>query len=195
MMNKWSVWCVVILFGCVFALGRLYRQEYKEKRRLEANQEVLFSKAEFYRTKDSLSAAGVERLMLSNKEFSRYCHELEQTVAGLQIKNKRLQSVSRTATESLYPVHTIVKDSVVPGRRDTLQCMDFENAYLSFSGCLEQGEFRGQVLCRDTLIQVVHRVPRKFWFIRWGTKAIRQEIVARNPYSRIVYTEYIEFKK
>ncbi|MFR4044610.1 MAG: DUF6549 family protein [Odoribacter splanchnicus] len=41
----------------------------------------------------------------------------------------------------------------------------------------------------------MHRVPRRLWFIRWGTKAIRQEIISRNPYSRIAYTEYIELKK
>ena len=41
------------------------------------------------------------------------------------------------------------------------------------------------VLCRvesaDTLRQVVHRIPRRFLFIRWGTKALRQEIVPSNP--------------
>ncbi len=46
----------------------------------------------------------------------------------------------------------------------------------------------------DTLIQVVHRVTRQFWFIKWGTKAIRQDIVSKNPHSQIVYTEYIELK-
>lgn len=46
----------------------------------------------------------------------------------------------------------------------------------------------------DTLDQAVHRVPHRFWFIKWGTKAIRQDIVCRNPYSQITYSEYIELK-
>lgn len=46
----------------------------------------------------------------------------------------------------------------------------------------------------DTLVQIVHRVPRRFLCFRFGTKAIRQEIVSRNPYAKIVYAEYVELK-
>lgn len=58
---------------------------------------------------------------------------------------------------------------------------------------------RDSVLCDivsvDTLRQVLHRVPRRFLFIRYGTKAIRQEIVSSNPHSRIVYAEYIQVRR
>lgn len=47
----------------------------------------------------------------------------------------------------------------------------------------------------DTLFQVVHRVPKQWLFFRWGTKAIRQEVVSSNPHTKIVYSEYIELKK
>lgn len=47
----------------------------------------------------------------------------------------------------------------------------------------------------DTLHQVVHRVPRKCWFIRYGTKAIRQEVWSSNPNTELVYTEYIELPR
>ena len=54
-------------------------------------------------------------------------------------------------------------------------------------------------LCRvesaDTLRQVVHRIPRRFLFIRWGTKALRQEIVPSNPHTRIVYSEYVKIER
>lgn len=43
----------------------------------------------------------------------------------------------------------------------------------------------------DTLHQVVHRVPRRFLFFRWGTKALRQEIHSSNPSTRIIYTDYV----
>ena len=52
-----------------------------------------------------------------------------------------------------------------------------------------------RVVSVDTLQQIVHRVPRRFLFIRWGTKAIRQEVVSSNPHTNIVYTEYIELKR
>ena len=63
-----------------------------------------------------------------------------------------------------------------------------------------EGAIRGEeVECKiesvDTLHQIVHRVPHRFWFIRYGTKAIRQEVVSSTPHTRIVYTEYIELPK
>jgi len=38
-------------------------------------------------------------------------------------------------------------------------------------------------------------LPRRFLFIRYGTKAIRQEMVSSNPHTQLVYTEYIEFTR
>ena len=53
----------------------------------------------------------------------------------------------------------------------------------------------GRIRSVDTLRQVVHRVPRRFLFIRWGTKALRQQIVSSNPHTRIVYTEYVRIER
>lgn len=168
---------------------------YKVDRdRLSGNQRVLLSDIEFYRTKDSLSVASVEKLTLSNKEFSSYCKNLKEQVKALNLKVKRLQSVSQTATETKYSIKTVVKDSILPDRIDTIPCLSYHDNYLTFSGCIVDKKFSGFIESRDTLIQIVHRCPRKFWFIRWGTKAIRQEVISRNPYSRITYTEYIELK-
>ena len=38
-------------------------------------------------------------------------------------------------------------------------------------------------------------VPRRFLFFRWGTKAIRQEIIPANPHTRIVYAEYVQLSR
>ena len=57
----------------------------------------------------------------------------------------------------------------------------------------DSAEGRGRSV--DTLRQVVHRVPRRFLFIRWGTKALRQQIVSSNPHTRIVYTEYVRIER
>lgn len=45
---------------------------------------------------------------------------------------------------------------------------------------------------RDTLTQVVYRVPYRWWIFRWGTKAIRQVIHSSNPHTQLVYAEYIQ---
>lgn len=189
---------IAIVLAAAIVFANLYRTEIRERRRLEANQRALQSDVLYYRTRDSLSAASVERLTLSNREFREYAGELEQAVAGLQLKVRRLQSASRSVVETHHPVEVRLRDTVLV--RDSLMVPDtvrrlyYEDAWLTLDGTLDDAVFRGHILSRDTLIQVVHRVPRRFWFIRWGTKAVRQEVLTRNPYSRISYTEYIELK-
>lgn len=192
-MRKFIVIFVVVLLGGVWVLSALLKRERAERGRLEANQRTLLSDVEFYRTRDSLSAAGAERLQLSNREFERYCGSLKKEVEALQVKVGRLQSVAQTGVKTEYIVQTVVRDSI-RGHADTLRCLSFSNGYLEMDGCLHGAQFTGHIATCDTLIQVVHRVPRRFWFIRWGTKAIRQEIVSKNPYSRITYSRYIEIK-
>lgn len=154
---------------------------------------------EYYRTRDSLSAAGVERLTLTNREFRRHAEELERSVEDLQLKLRRLQSASRTSVTTAYPVETQLRDTVILrdtlNMRDTVRLLQFENPWLTLDGILEDDIFRGRIESRDTLIQLVHRVPRRLWFLRLGTKAIRQEVTTRNPYSQITFTEYIELKR
>lgn len=179
----------------MIALSCFLKQEKAETKRLVGNQRSLMEDVTLYRTKDSLSAASVERLLLTNREFEKYCADLKKQVSALDIKIKRLQSVSSTGVETDYDVDISVKDSVV--FRDStiiLKCMELHTPYIDVSGCIEKNHFVGNILSRDTLDQVVHRVPRQFWFIKWGCKAIRQEVVCRNPNSRIVYSQYIEFK-
>lgn len=196
-MKRYLLFTILILTVALMFSVKTCNKYRNDRNRLSDNQRSLLADVNYYRTKDSLSVAGVERLNLTNKEFKRYCGGLEKTVEKLNLKVKRLQSVSQTATEMEYQVKTEVRDSIVilPGRIDTLCCIEYRNDYLTLSGCIENRQFSGLIENRDTIIQVVHRVPRRFWFIRWGTKAIRQEVTTRNPYSRITYTEYIELKK
>lgn len=190
---------VIAIIAAFLLLWRIYRLEHDERQRLEANQHSLMTDVEYYRTRDSLSAAGVERLTLTNREFRRHAEELERSVEDLQLKLSRLQSASRTAVTTAYPVKTQLRDTVILrdtlNVRDTVRLLQFENPWLTLDGILKDNIFRGRIESRDTLVQLIHRVPRRLWFIRLGTKAIRQEVTTRNPYSRITFTEYIELKR
>lgn len=190
---------IIVVIAVFLLLWRIYRLEHDERQRLEANQRSLMTDVEYYRTRDSLSAAGVERLTLTNREFRRHAEELERSVEDLQLKLRRLQSASRTAVTTAYPVETQLRDTVILrdtlNVRDTVSLLQFENPWLTLDGILEDNIFRGRIESRDTLVQLIHRVPRRLWFIRLGTKAIRQEVSTRNPYSRITFTEYIELKR
>jgi hypothetical protein len=196
-MKKYAV-IIILVIGLIASLRAVgYLRD--ENRRLESNQNALMSDVEHYRTKDSLSVASVERLQLTKSELERYNSNLAQTVEDLNIKLKRLQSVSQTATKTVYNIETAFKDSLIVRYKDTVtidtvRCVNYRDSYLTFVACEQNDTLNTFIESRDTLITVVHRVPKRFWFIRYGTKAIRQEVISKNPHSNITYTEYIELK-
>lgn len=196
-MKKYLIVAILVLCGLLAAMIGAYNDLMKDRNRLSDNQRALMEDVTFYRTKDSLSAASVERLTLSNSEFKKYNEELNQTVEDLNIKVKRLQSISNTGTKTEYKVETVFRDSIVyvDNKPDTLRCLSYKDAWLTFDGCESKGVFKGKIESRDSLTTIVHRIPRKFLFFRWGTKAVRQEVLTKNPYSTIQYTKYLEFKK
>lgn len=187
---------IIILIIIIFFLSRSLHRQRQENNRLSSNQTALFQDISYYRTRDSLSAAGVEKLTLTKKELEQNCEALARDIKDLKIKLKRVQSVSQASIETEHIIHTVVRDSlIVRDRVDTLQCIDYHDNYLTLSGCIEHNHFSGHIMSRDTLLQVIHRVPHRWWFIKWGTKAVRQEIVSKNPHTHVVYSRYIELKK
>ena len=187
---------LIIILVIIFFLSRSLHRQRQENDRLSSNQTALFQDISYYRTRDSLSAASVERLTLTKKELEQNCEALARDIKDLKIKLKRVQSVSQASIETEHIIRTVVRDSlIVRDRVDTLQCIDYHDNYLTLSGCIEHNHFSGHIMSRDTLLQVIHRVPHRWWFIKWGTKAVRQEIVSKNPHTHVVYSRYIELKR
>ena len=85
----------------------------------------------------------------------------------------------------------IVRDTL----RDTVRIFLGGDVWSRVAGVIRGDSLRYSVQSIDTLFQVVHRVPRRFLFFRYGTKAIRQEIVSSNPHTRLVYSEYVELSR
>ena len=105
-------------------------------------------------------------------------------------------SAATTATVTDVKVDAEVKDSIVykDGVIDSVKAFQWHDAWVDVIGTLKDKDVSLGITSKDTLIQIVHRVPRKFLFFRWGTKAIRQEIKSTNPHTKITYTDYIELK-
>lgn len=196
-MTKYFLAAIVLLCLAFGASVKSCQNARRECVRLAGNQQALLEEATYYRTQEGHSAAQVERLLLTNEELEKHRTDLTKTVKELNLKIKNLQSASTTTTETRYVIQTELRDSIVYHDHflDTLQCIRFDNPYLVFDGCISQGKFSGYIESRDTLIQIIHRIPRKFLCFRWGTKAIMQQVISRNPYSDITYTEYLEFYK
>lgn len=166
--------------------------------RLERNNRALMQDVERYVTENGEQAASIEALEFTARQFSQLCAEKEDEIRALGIKAKRLQSLSQTVIETR--VDTVTR-FVPAAERDSLPKLEpvghleWADAWVSVKADLAGDLARVSVSSRDTLRQIVHRVPKKFWFISYGTKAIRQEIVSSNPHTQIVYAEYIEIVK
>lgn len=195
-MKRWVTIAMVVLVCLCSALYIHNKALRADNDRLTANQTALMQKATYYKTEAGKSAASVQKLELSNSELKANYKQVCQTAEKLGVKVKRLQSAMTTATETEVKVITQVRDSIVyrNGTVDTLKAFSWHDAWVNILGELKGRDVSLNVVSQDTLIQIVHRVPKKFLFFRWGTKAIRQEITSTNPHTKITYTEYIELK-
>lgn len=88
-----------------------------------------------------------------------------------------------------------IRRHAAPPIVDTARIFRWRDPWVTVEGLIAGDSVRCRVQSVDTLRQVVHRIPRRFLFIRWGTKALRQEIVSSNPHTRIVYTEYVRIER
>lgn len=197
-MNKYlCIACVILAVACASLWG-VNSNLRQEKERLTGNQEALMEEVQYYQDEAGRNAASVQRLELSKAELEAYNGELTQRIEDLNIKLKHLQAATTTATQTNVKIKTIIKDTII--YIDTgmlvLPAIKWQDPWVKVDGIImpDSSTVDLSIQSVDTLYQVVHRVPKKFWFVRYGTKAIRQEITSSNPHTKIVYSEYIELK-
>lgn len=189
----YSVVATLLLLVCALFL----RNTLGEAARLRSNNEVLTSETQLYRTCLNESAASVMALQLKVKEYREQHARDVKRIKTLGVRLRRVESIATAATqtevEAMAPLRdTIFYDRLLP---DTASLFRWSDSWVRIDGTIRGGNVECRVESIDTLRQIIHRVPRRFLFFRYGTKAIRQEIVSSNPHTRIVYAEYIELPR
>lgn len=186
---------VVAVVATCFAMvcGLMLRHTRGELRRLEQNVESLMGDVEHYKTRAEKSAASVAILELKIEEFKRMQSRDAEQIRSLGIRLRRTESFAKSVTATNSSLSIALRDSIV--ERDTVKIFDTKQGGTTLSGRVASDSLSISIKQRDTLYQVVHRVPRKFLFLRFGTKAIHQDVWTSNPLSEVVYTEYIELSK
>ena len=120
---------------------------------------------------------------------------------ALGIRLRRLEAAAKAVAVTDAEIRTPLRDTVVVRIHDTLPVRDtvrmfrWRDPWISVEGRIGRDSAACRIRSVDTLRQAVHRIPRRFLFIRWGTKALRQEIVSTNPHTRIVYAEYVKIER
>lgn len=201
-MKKRELYLVCLLVALVCVAGSALRkcaQLAQEAGRLKANVESLTIGTEPYKTEAGKNAARAQRLELTTGELRQQCADLQARLEDMGVRNKYLQSAVSANTSTTVTVDTIVRDSIVYvpqlAQLDTLQVLRWADAWVRLNGVIHGGRFTGSITSQDTLTVAIHRVPKKFWFIKWGTKRIDVSVASSNPHTEIKAVQCVEIKK
>lgn len=198
-MKKILIWLLLATICALAGLTWHVRDLTVEKARLERNQAALLQDVELYQTSSEHWAASAGVLELSKREVERSRDSLARVVNDLGLKLKRVQELTTTSTYTEVQIVTEVRDSIIY-KRDTVlipipvKAFDWRDPWVTVNGILAADTIDLNIQSRDTIVQVVHRVPHKFLFFRWGCKEIRQEVRSSNPHTKITYTENIRLR-
>lgn len=191
---KKIILCVALAAIATALLGGIFIQRIsQENQRLRRNQHSLLQEVELYRTRAGDAAASVEALTLQLDEFREQRAEDADYIRSLNIRLRRAESYAKSVVESRYSATLPLRDTII--LRDTVRIFAFNDTWSSLAGHIANDTLHYNLHTIDTLRQVIHRIPHRFLFIPYGTKAIRQEITSSNPHTTLVYTEYIELCK
>lgn len=184
---------VIILQGVSVSRIKSERNRYKE------NTRTLLVDVNTYKVRDSLNAAKAQDLSLKLSELKKYRQEDAKLIADMGVKLRNLQAVASMGTETRTEFVTkIVRDTIIKAVTDTNKAalIDYEDKWLTFKGRLENGQFRGNIISRDSLLIAENVRYKRFLF--WRTKRIKSRdfrVVSKNPHTKIVDCEHIIVEK
>ena len=189
----YAMGATLLLIACV----ALMNHSRREVLRLRNNNEALATETLLYQTRLEESAASTVALQLQLDEFRKQHSADTKRIRDLGIRLRRVESIATSASQTKVEVSTPIHDTIFLDRLlpDTATIFRWSDSWVNIEGLIRNGKAECHIESIDTLRQVIHRVPHRWWFIRYGTKAIRQEITSSNPHTHIVYTEYIELTK
>lgn len=204
-MKKFFIISFVVLLAAVGTLASWLAIEKTECKRLAANQEALMNECAEYQSESERNAMNTLELQLTYDELNEHYQDIVAKAEDLNLKVKRLQSVSDAGTNTEVKIQTVLRDSIIYRDRiltdtlykyiDTIKAFNWSDPWILCNGSIYNDSIKMNIASTDTITQFVHRIPKKWWFFRWGTKAIQQDIVCSNPHTRLTYTKYIELKK
>lgn len=193
---------VLVPFFVVMGLREL-SQMREENERLNKIQDVLLhnGEVEIGRTSDGKATASSTALRLRASDLGKKPDSLlAVTQQKLKIKNSRLMAAASASTATMVDVESPILNSFITTPSAPLPSADstivaWSDPWISLHGTIERDTFKAHIEVRDTLQMLVHRVPRRFLFFRWGTKAVRMEVVSQNPHTQLQYPRLIMIEK
>lgn len=189
----------IIMLGMVCTISFQAKYIKKQKaniERLDGNVTALTTDINHFKVNDSLNAATIQSLNITVSEFKDMNIEAKKTIDALNIKYKRLLKVNQTITQENQDLllnktidTLILKDTIVK----TVSA-SYRSPYLDLNIYDLGNQYQVRYESRDTIDQILENIPKKFLFIRYGTKGFKTTYVNRNPNAKIVGASDYIFK-
>lgn len=189
----------IIMLGMVCTISFQAKYIKKQKaniERLNGNVTALTTDINHFKVNDSLNAATIQSLNITVSEFKDMNVEAKKTIDALNIKYKRLLKVNQTITQENQDLllnktidTLILKDTIVK----TVSA-SYRSPYLDLDIYDLGNQYQVKYESRDTIDQILENIPKKFLFIRYGTKGFKTTYVNRNPNAKIVGASDYIFK-
>ncbi len=189
----------IIMLGMVCTISFQAKYIKKQKaniERLDGNVTALTTDINHFKVNDSLNAATIQSLNITVSEFKDMNIEAKKTIDALNIKYKRLLKVNQTITQENQDLllnktidTLILKDTIVK----TVSA-SYRSPYLDLDIYDLGNQYQVRYESRDTIDQILENIPKKFLFIRYGTKGFKTTYVNRNPNAKIVGASDYIFK-
>lgn len=195
MKKETTVNIIVFVTACIL-LVYLVRTDIKEQVELEQktkNVETLLGEIERYKAKDSANVVEIGILTLTLEQAEKYKSELLKEAETLRIRNKDLQSILQSTSESKASYSTVVRDTIY--NQDTVRIYEYRDNYTDIRGSIEGDTIKGDVSIYDTLTVIKHVERKKFLCIRYGIKDVKVSVKNANPNVKINNVEIIEIIK
>lgn len=189
----------IIMLGMVCTISFQAKYIKKQKaniERLDGNVTALTTDINHFKVNDSLNAATIQSLNITVSEFKDMNVEAKKTIDALNIKYKRLLKVNQTITQENQDLllnktidTLILKDTIVK----TVSA-SYRSPYLDLDIYDLGNQYQVKYESRDTIDQILENIPKKFLFIRYGTKGFKTTYANRNPNAKIVGASDYIFK-
>lgn len=184
----------LIFFVC------LYLDTAADRDRIKQNQTILLhNSTDIKETTDGKSHASTPALMLRTSEFKASGDTLTKQARKVGIKPSRIAEAATVATATTVAITAPLITMPDTTHNSQLSILNsqftWHDHWTSLTGSISDSTFSGTITSTDTLDIIVHRVPKRFLFFRFGCKQVRLDIISRNPHTRLTYARYYQLVK
>lgn len=199
-MIKTKIITALVAAIVIVSLVVVINKQSKKINSLKQNENYILKENSRYKINDSLNVFSIQQLNMSLTNYKMYRAQDVALIKKLRVDIKRINNVITSQSKTIYKLTTQAYDSVRVDTitniiHDTVKVFRYKDKWLTLEGVLDNKNIvHAEIESIDSLIYIEHFIPKRFWFIKWGVKERKEEIISLNPHTTIVSSKFIHIK-